>query len=167
MGWFARRRARRQAELASACAAAVGATKIDPKEEMLTVIKLLNEITAGRLAAEKQAQQFELERLRVTESDRKADREFELKHKEENRKARADAAAAAREALKRKKLGAGANDVPAELRACEDCRAKLEGREAAHNRDMVNHAARGHKRYLDTILARRQERPGGSATAGA
>jgi len=156
VGWFQRRRERRQAEIQKAVALAIAASK--PPDDALNALNILTEIGKLRLESEKIALNAEIERIKATAADRQEERDYERKHKLEVREAKVEAARKARElraagggfAGRLRKLGV--TEIPPFAQSCEDCRAAIEGRKPAHNNDMFEHASQRHGQIISRIL---------------
>lgn len=153
MGWLRRRRERRTVELAAAIASAMARSK-PAQEDPVTLVGILSELARMDLDRKRLDNELEMKRIQSTHADREAARE-----------ARSKAASDARDAIKRRKLQnllpVIGNWVPDAV--CEDCRAGLEGRQPAHNRDMIRHAS--HLGQFRAYMAARNRAPGGERNA--
>lgn len=123
--------------------------------DQLEMTQVINELNKGRLEVMKEETRLELERLKINADDRRADREWELKHKADIRAAKAEAATKARAVRAEIRANGGrrvnhalSGGVPAEVASCEDCQAALQGRRPAHNNDMWTHNKNGHPAWL-------------------
>jgi hypothetical protein len=154
MGLFANRRKRKAAELADMVAAAIRAAAPPPTETPLTLIGILTELTKMDLDRKRLDNELEIRRIQATHQDR-----------ENAREARRIAAANARDVVAKKReqkfLPVIGNWVPD--MACEDCRAGIEGRKPAHERDMVRHAT--HLNQFRAYVAARSRAAGGERNA--
>jgi hypothetical protein len=154
MGFFANRRARKTRELVAAVMAAIEASKPRVEESPQTLVGILTELTKMDLDRKRLDNELEIKRLEATHADREA-----------ARGARRAASLYAREQLAKRKaqgvLPVIGNWVP-DLQ-CEECRAGLEGRKPAHERDMIRHAT--HLNHFRSYVAARAKAPGGERNA--
>lgn len=162
MGWISRRRARRSAELAAAVAAALREGQ-SQESAPITLLKVVNEITDIQLKRFKLEEELDIKRLEATAADREADRKEIRDQKERAKAARAQAAEHARDVRKRGSTLRSIGSGPQFMADCEDCRAGLEGRQPAHNRDMIKHAS--HLPHYRAFMAARNGAPGGEKNA--
>ena len=148
MGWFKNRRLRRLREQAEMLAPLLAPAK-PQNEELLSMVQIINELSKGRLEVMKEESRVELERLKLTAEDRKAEREEERERKQKLKEFRASQAAWAREhRLGKTKGKAALSGIPAAISSCEDCRAALEGRAPSHTNHMFRHHADNHPEWL-------------------
>lgn len=114
----------------------------------VSVASILDSIEKNRLEYSKLEWEHKIAELNATSDERKEEREYQRKLKSEERERKRKAAEHAREVR-----AAGGNPrrgpkaVPA-MRDCEDCMAKVEGRNRHHTRDMYRHAKEQHELFF-------------------
>jgi hypothetical protein len=157
MGWLANRRAKRAAEIAAAVQAALAAAA--PKDETLSVTSILTEQAKLDLDRKRMEHDFEIERLKLSEADRAADRKEERERREKNKIERAKAAAYARESLAKKKAAAAGRSAMLPpgaapfMQTCQECIKELTGRQPTNTNDMLRHATERHAIALAALRA--------------
>ena len=124
-----------------------------PISEAIDALKIINEITKGRLELEKAQLEADLKRLEVTQKERLAEIEIRIKQKERDQKIREANAANMRE-VRAKQLNRNIKLDQRDLDTiggCEECASRIEGRKAKHTDHMLRHAQERHDRILSKL----------------
>lgn len=145
-GYFQARRARRAAEIAGMIRSVL-AERAPKIGEQIQLAEVLNTLNVGRLKVVELEQAGDLKRLEIelAEAERRRDREAK------NRTNRENGLAAARERNPKNQKGRLRLAPAAFMHTCEECRAALENRKAAHNNDMFRHATQGHAIAIQAV----------------
>ena len=152
-GWYQRWKQAREARFVRIVAKAFAPPPPPRISDSVDALKIINEVTKGRLELEKVQLEADLKRLEVTQKERLFEIELRLKQKERDEKIRqsnSEKMRVVRSHQKNRNLSLGERDQEI-IGGCEECASRLEGRKAKHTDHMYRHASERHDRILSKL----------------